>query len=409
MNTLSTITPPVYLDYAATTPVDPRVAQALADCLTQAGYFANPASSHAPGRAARAQVEAARAELAALLNCQAQEIVFTSGATEADNLAIKGVAQFYEQKGRHIISEKTAHKAVVDAVKTLEKQGWSVTWLSPENDGVITTAQVEQAIQPDTVLVSLLHANNETGVLNDIAAISQLTRERGVLLHVDAAQSVGKIPLDLAQLPIDLLALSAHKFYGPKGIGALFVRRQPRANVSAQLHGGGHEQGLRSGTLATHQIVGMGVAAQLARQQLPEEQPRLTALRQRLWQGIAHLGELNGHSEQRLPGILNVSFADVEGESLLLAVEDLAVSSGAACTSASREPSYVLRALGRNDQQAQSSLRFSVGRFTTPEEVDYAITRVVKEIERLQAIGDVGSLLPDRAKGTASKVKSAVK
>lgn len=389
---------PVYLDYAATTPVDPRVAEVMAGCLTRGGLFANPASTHAPGRAARAVVEDARAAVAALLNCESREIVFTSGATEADNLAIKGVAEWHRQRGRHLVTAKTEHKAVVDSCKALEAAGWEVTWLVPDAaSGRIAPEQVADALREDTVLVSIMHVNNETGVINDIAGIGAVTRQRGVLLHVDAAQSVGKLPVDLAALPVDLLSLSAHKFYGPKGVGALFVRRRPRANLAPQQHGGGHERGLRSGTLPTHQIAGLGEAARLADRLLAEEMARLEDLRRRLWEGIADLGELNGDPEARVPGILNVSFPGVEGESLLLALDDLAVSSGAACTSASREPSYVLRALGRDDQLAQASLRFSVGRFTRVEEVDYAVRRLRTEVARLRA------LAPDAVHGIAGK------
>lgn len=382
---------PVYLDYAATTPVDPRVAAAMAECLTRDGCFANPASSHAPGREARTRVEAARESLAALLGCTPAALVFTSGATEADNLAIKGVAEFHRDRGRHLVTARTEHKAVVDACRSLENHGWEVSWLTPDpQTGRISPGQVDEALRDDTVLVSLMHANNETGVLNDIEAIGRLVRGRGVLFHVDAAQSVGKVPIDLAALEVDLLSLSAHKFHGPKGVGALYVRRQPRANLAAQMHGGGHESGLRSGTLATHQIVGLGTAAALAREELETGMPRLAALRDRLYAGLADLAELNGDPDfgpqARLPGILNLSFPGVEGESLLLALDDLAVASGAACTSASREPSYVLRALGRDDQLAQASLRFSPGRYSTRGEIDYAVRRVRCEVTRLRSL-----------------------
>ncbi len=377
---------PIYLDYAATTPVDPQVAARMAEHLTRDGVFANPASTHAPGRMARAAVEQARAEVAALLNCTPAEIIFTSGATEADNLAIKGAARFHAARGRHLVTAKTEHKAVLDTCKALEQEGFTVTWLTPEDQGRVTPGQLAAALRPDTVLVSLMHANNETGVLNDIAALGALCRERGVLFHVDAAQSVGKVPVDLGALPVDLLSLSAHKFYGPKGVGALFVRQQPRALLAAQIHGGGHERGLRSGTLATHQLVGLGAASALAAEQLPAEGPRLAALREQLWAGLADIGLLNGHPTARLPGILNISFPGVEGESLLLALADLAVSSGAACNSATAEPSYVLRALGRDDVLAQSALRFSLGRWTTADEVASAVDRIKAAVARLRAL-----------------------
>ena len=377
----------IYMDYAATTPVDPQVAEKMTACLTLEGNFANPASAHGPGRAARAAVEAARREVAALVNADPIEIVFTSGATESDNLAIIGAAHFRKDKGRHIVTSRIEHKAVLDACKQLEKEGWSVTWLKPDADGLIQPAAVETALRDDTVLVSLMHANNEIGVLNDIAAIGRLVRGRGILFHVDAAQSAGKVPIDLKSLDVDLMSFAAHKVYGPKGAGALYVRRTPRVNLAPLIHGGGHEQGLRSGTLATHQIVGMGEAFRLARELVPAESKRLAELRERLWKGLEPLGVLlNGHPTRRLPGILNLSFPGVEGESLLLACEPLAVSSGSACNAADAEPSYVLRALGRDDQLAGSSLRFSLGRFSTVAEVDEAIARVSREYRRLQAL-----------------------
>ena len=377
----------IYMDYAATTPVDPAVAEKMAACLTLEGNFANPASAHAPGRAARAAVEAARREVAALVNADPLEIVFTSGATESDNLAIKGAAYFLKDKGRHIVTSRIEHKAVLDACKQLEKEGWSVTWLKPDADGVIQADAVAAALRDDTVLVSLMHANNEIGVLNDIAAIGRLVRGRGILFHVDAAQSAGKVSIDLKLMDVDLMSFSAHKVYGPKGAGALYVRRTPRVNLAPLIHGGGHEQGIRSGTLATHQIVGMGEAFRLARALMPAESERLAGLRERLWKGLEPLGVLlNGHPTQRLPGILNLSFPGVEGESLLLACEPLAVSSGSACNAANAEPSYVLRALGRDDQLAGSSLRFSLGRFSTEAEVDEAIARVSREFRRLKAL-----------------------
>jgi cysteine desulfurase len=378
----------IYLDYAATTPVDPKVAAKMADCLTTGGLFANPASIHGPGRAARAAVEEARAQIAALVDAEPTEIVFTSGATESDNLAIKGAARFRRDKGQHIVTSRIEHKAVLDACKQLEKEGFQVTWLKPDTEGLVQPAAVQAALRPDTVLVTLMHANNEIGTLNDIAAIGKLVRAHGAAFHVDAAQSAGKVPIDLKHLDVDLMSFAAHKVYGPKGMGALYVRREPRVNLEPLIHGGGHEQGLRSGTLATHQIVGMGIAFQLARELLPSEAPRLTALRGRLWQKLQEIPGvlLNGHATQRLPGILNVSFPQVEGESLLYACEELAVSSGSACNAADREPSYVLRALGRDDQLAGASLRFSLGRFSTEAEVDRAAAVVIEQYRRLTAL-----------------------
>ena len=378
----------IYLDYAATTPLDPKVAERMAACLTQDGVFANPASTHAPGRAARKIVEEARAHIAALVNAAADEMVFTSGATEADNLAIKGLARFERQRGRHIITSRIEHKAVLDACKQLEREGFEVTWLKPDPDGLIQPGMVKAALRDDTILVSIMHANNELGTLNDIAAIGALLKGHSARFHVDAAQSAGKVAIDLKKLDVDLMSFAAHKVYGPKGMGALYVRREPRVNLEPLIHGGGHERGLRSGTLATHQIMGMGEAFRLAREQLPEEGPRITALRERLWQGLQRIEGvlLNGHPSQRLPGILNVSFPRVEGESLLYACEALAVSSGSACNSADQEPSYVLRALGRDDQLAGASLRFSLGRYTTEAEVDQAVEIVTREYRRLAAL-----------------------
>ena len=381
----------VYMDYAATTPVDPRVAEAMFSYLTPAGVFANPASSHAMGRAAREAVETARAEIAAVLGCQAETLVFTSGATESDNLAIKGVARGMCKRGRHIVSEKTGHKAVVDACKALEREGFEVTWLTPDEQGVISAELVAGALRDDTTLVSLLHANNETGVVQDIDAIGRVVRDHGAVFHVDAAQSAGKLPLALADLPVDLLSASGHKIYGPKGIGILY-RRQPEAGrrirIEALQHGGGHELGLRSGTLATHQVVGMGRALALAAEHMASESARLIALRERLTAGLVAAGEvyLNGHPEARLPTIVNVSVAGVEGESLQLALRDIALSTGSACNSASGESSFVLRALGRDDALAGSSFRFSIGRWTTESEVDHVIARFREEVQRLRAL-----------------------
>jgi len=378
----------IYLDYAATTPMDPRVAERMAACLTRDGLFANPASAHGPGRKARAAVEAARAEIAALVNATPQEIVFTSGATESDNLAIKGLARFERQRGWHIVTSRIEHKAVLDACKQLEKEGFEITWLKPDAQGLIQPDAVRAALRPDTVLVSIMQANNEIGTVNDVAAIGAMLQGHSARFHVDAAQSAGKLPIDLKQLNVDLMSFSGHKVYGPKGVGALYVRKEPRVNLEPLIHGGGHERGLRSGTLATHQIVGMGEAFRLARESLAEEAARLTALRERLWRGLQQIEGvlLNGHPGQRLPGILNLSFPRVEGESLLYACEPLAVSSGSACNSAEQEPSYVLRALGRDDQLAGASLRFSLGRYTTEAEVDQAIEIVTREYTRLSAL-----------------------
>ena len=378
---------PIYLDYLATTPVDPRVAEKMAQCLTMDGNFGNPASrSHIYGWKAEEAVELARRQLADLLNCDPREIVWTSGATEADNLALKGVAHFHRERGNHIVTSVIEHKAVLDSCHQLESEGFEVTYLRPGADGLVTPRAVADALREDTILVSIMHANNEIGTLNDIAGIGRVTREAGVLLHCDAAQSAGKVPVDLAQLDVDLMSLSAHKFYGPKGVGALYVRRQPRVNLEAQMHGGAHERGMRSGTLATHQVVGMGEAAQLARDCLAEEGPRLAALRQRFWQGIRDLGDIgiNGDPEQRLPGAINISVGFVDGEALLMSLKDLAISTGSACTSASLEPSYVLRAIGLSDELAHGSLRFSFGRFTSAEDVDAAVVHLRHAVEKLR-------------------------
>lgn len=380
---------PIYLDYSATTPVDPRVAEKMMQHLTQDGIFGNPASrSHRFGWQAEEAVDVARNQIAELVGADPREIVFTSGATESDNLAIKGVAGFYQHKGKHIITCVTEHKAVLDTCHQLEQEGFEVTYLAPQRNGLIDVQQLANALRDDTILVSIMHVNNEIGVVQDIAAIGELCRARGVLYHVDATQSVGKLPLDLAQLPVDLMSFSAHKVYGPKGIGALYVRRQPKVQLDAQIHGGGHERGMRSGTLPVHQIVGMGEAYRIAQEEMHSEMARLRTLRDRLWNGIQQIEEvyLNGETANSAPGILNVSFNFVDGESLIMALKDLAVSSGSACTSASLEPSYVLRALGLSDELAHSSIRFSLGRFTTEEEIDYAIALVVKSIGRLREL-----------------------
>jgi cysteine desulfurase len=390
---MNEIRTPVYFDYAATTPVDERVVRCMVDCMGPAGCFANPASSsHAPGRAARGRVEAARREVAALLGARPTEIIWTSGATESNNLAIKGAARYHADRGRHIVTSRTEHKAVLDTCRQLEKEGWQVSYLSPGPGGVMSVAEIEPALRPDTVLVSVMYVNNEIGTINDLAPIGRLCRERGVLFHVDAAQAAGKLPVDVDAICADLLSVSAHKAYGPKGVGALYLRGSPKSRLEPLIHGGGHEWGMRSGTLATHQIVGMGEAFRIAGEEQPAEAERLRALRDRLWTGIAGLGgvHLNGDPARRVAGMLNISFEGVEGESLLFALRELAVSSGSACTSASREASYVLRALGRDDQLAQSSLRFSLGRYSTAAEVDFAIRVVTEQVDRLRALGPGG-------------------
>ncbi|WP_133012794.1 IscS subfamily cysteine desulfurase [Marinomonas flavescens] len=378
---------PVYLDYSATTPVDPRVAEKMMACLTPDGNFGNPASrSHLFGWRAEEAVEEARMQVAALINAESREIVWTSGATEANNLALKGVAHAYRQKGRHIITSMIEHKAVLDPCKQLEKEGFEVTYLKPDSHGVISVAQVQEALREDTILVSLMHGNNELGVLTDIGAIGELTRANGVFLHVDAAQTTGKVAIDVNAMKVDLMSLTAHKTYGPKGIGALFVRRTPKVKLEAQIHGGGHERGMRSGTLATHQIVGMGEAFRLAGEEMTQDCARIEALRDRLWNDLNSLSgvHLNGDAKARVAGVLNVGFTDVDGEILLMSLTDIAVSSGSACTSASLEPSYVLRAIGLPDALAHSSLRLSVGRFTTEEDVDFAATTIKNAVSKLR-------------------------
>ena len=378
---------PIYLDYSSTNPVDPRVASKMMECLTLDGNFGNPASrSHMSGWKAEEAVETARRQVADLINCDPREIVWTSGATESDNLAIKGAAQFYQDKGRHLVTSAIEHKAVLDSCQQLEREGFSVTYLTPDSRGMISPEQVAAVIRPDTTLVSLMHVNNEIGVVSDIRAIGEVTRQHGVLLHVDAAQSAGKVAIDLSQMQIDLMSLTAHKIYGPKGIGALYVRRQPKVRIEPQVHGGGHEQGMRSGTLPTHQIVGMGEAFALAINEMAAENSRILALRNRLLNGLKAIPAMsvNGDLEQRVPGNLNVSFGYVEGESLMLALRDLEISSGSACTSASLEPSHVLHALGLSDELAHSSVRITVGRFSTEEEVDYAVAVIEKTVAKLR-------------------------
>ena len=380
---------PIYLDYSATTPVDPRVADEMCKYLKPDGVFGNPASrSHAFGWAAEEAVDRARKEVADLINADAKEIVWTSGATESDNLAIKGAAHFYNKRGKHIITLKTEHKAVLDTCRQLEREGYEVTYLDPEPNGLLDLDKFRDAIREDTILASIMHVNNEIGVIQDIRSIGEICRENKVVFHVDAAQSPGKVPIDLQEMPVDLMSFSAHKIYGPKGIGALFVRRKPRVRIEAQMHGGGHERGMRSGTLPTHQIVGMGMAFRLAKEERASDNERLMQLRNRLWDGLKDMEEvyLNGDLDHRITGNLNISFNFVEGESLMMALKDMAVSSGSACTSASLEPSYVLRALGREDELAHSSLRFTLGRFTTEAEIDVVLSQVRSQVERLREL-----------------------
>ncbi len=387
---------PIYLDYSATTPVDPRVAEAMIPWLTE--KFGNPASrSHAYGWEAEQAVEDARQQVAALVNADPREIVWTSGATESNNLAIKGAAQFNKSKGKHIITVKTEHKAVLDTVRELERVGFEASYLDVQENGLIDLAALEAAIRPDTVLVSVMFVNNEIGVIQPIEAIGELCRARGIVFHVDAAQATGKVEIDLQKLKVDLMSFSAHKTYGPKGIGALYVRRKPRVRIEAQMHGGGHERGLRSGTLATHQIVGMGEAFRIAREEMTSENQRIRALRDKLLNGLQNMEEVyvNGDMAHRVPHNLNISFAYVEGESLIMAIKDVAVSSGSACTSASLEPSYVLRALGRNDELAHSSIRFTIGRFTTEEEIDYTIELLHRKISKLRELSPLWEMVQE--------------
>ncbi len=378
---------PIYLDYAATSPVDPRVLDKMLPYLRE--RFGNPASrSHSFGWEAERAVEQARSEVAGLVNADPREIVWTSGATESINLALKGAAHFYRDKGRHLVTVKTEHKATLDTMRELEREGFEVTYLDVAADGLLDIARFTDSLRPDTVLASVMFVNNEIGVIQDIRALGEICRERGILFHVDAAQATGKVAVDLGSLKVDLMSFSAHKTYGPKGVGALYVRRKPRVRLEAQMHGGGHERGLRSGTLPTHQIVGMGAAFQIAQADMPTEIERIRRLRDRLWAGLSQIEEvyLNGDPEQRVAHNLNVSFNFVEGESLIMAIKDIAVSSGSACTSASLEPSYVLRALGRSDELAHSSTRFSVGRFTTEEEIDFTVRLVTDKVAKLRSM-----------------------
>ena len=387
---------PIYLDYSATTPVDARVAAKMIPYLTE--QYGNAASrSHYYGWEADKAVETAREQVAALVNADAKEIVWTSGATESINLAIKGSAHFYKSKGKHLITLQTEHKATLDTMRELEREGYEVTYLKPESDGLLDIEKLKAAIRPDTIIISILLVNNEIGVIQDIATIGELCREKGIIFHVDAAQATGKVEIDLSKLKVDLMSFSAHKTYGPKGVGALYVRRKPRVRIEAQMHGGGHERGMRSGTLATHQIVGMGEAFRIAREEMSVENVRIRALRDRLLTGLSDIEEvhINGDMAQRVPHNLNISFNFVEGESLLMAIKDLAVSSGSACTSASLEPSYVLRALGRSDELAHSSIRFSIGRFTTEQEVDYAIELLHQKIGKLRELSPLWEMFQE--------------
>ncbi|MDO4626278.1 MAG: IscS subfamily cysteine desulfurase [Pasteurellaceae bacterium] len=389
---------PIYLDYAATCPVDERVAKKMLEYMTNDGVFGNPASrSHKFGWQAEEAVDIARNQIADLIGADSREIVFTSGATESDNLAIKGAAHFYQTKGKHIITCKTEHKAVLDTCRQLEREGFEVTYLTPKSDGIVDLAELEVAMRPDTILVSIMHVNNETGVIQDIAAIGELCRSHKILFHVDATQSVGKLPINLAELKVDLMSMSSHKLYGPKGIGALYVCRKPRVRLEAIIHGGGHERGMRSGTLPVHQIVGMGEAYRIAKEEMATEMPRLTALRDRLYNGLKDIEEtyVNGSMEHRVGTNLNISFNYVEGESLMMALRDIAVSSGSACTSASLEPSYVLRALGLNDELAHSSIRFSIGRYTTEEEIDYTISLMQGAVQKLRDLSPLWEMFKE--------------
>ena len=389
---------PIYFDYASTTPADPRVVKKMQECLSLDGNFGNPASrSHAFGGKAEEAAEEARSNVADLVNCDPREIVWTSGATESDNLAIKGAALFNKSKGNHIITSKVEHKAVLDSCRQLERQGFEVTYLDPGSNGIVNADMVKEAITEQTILVSIMHVNNEIGVINNIKEIGELTREKGIIYHVDAAQSTGKVAIDLSDLEVDLMSFSAHKTYGPKGIGAMYARRKPRIRLEAQIHGGGHERGMRSGTLATHQIVGMGEAFKIAKEDMTSDNLRIKHLRDKFWNGLKDMEEvyLNGDEHERAAGFLNVSFNFVEGESLIMALKDIAVSSGSACTSASLEPSYVLRAIGLKDELAHSSIRFGLGRFTTEAEVDYTVNLVRDSVEKLRLLSPLWDMYKD--------------
>ena len=397
---------PIYFDYSATTPVDPRVAQKMSECLLAEGNFGNPASrSHKFGWQAEEAVENARHQIADVVGCDPRALVWTSGATESDNLAIKGVAHFYQKQGKHIITSKIEHKAVLDSCRQLEREGFEITYLEPDSKGIISPESVKEALRDDTILVSLMHVNNEIGTVTDIAAIGEITRANKVIFHVDAAQSIGKLPIDLSALKVDLMSFSAHKAYGPKGIGALYVSRKPRVRLEAQIHGGGHERGMRSGTLPTHQIVGMGEAFRIANEEMNQERERLIRLRDQFWAALSDMEEvyINGDWDQRVPGNINISFNFVEGESLMMSLKDLAVSSGSACTSASLEPSYVLRAIGLSDELAHSSIRFSIGRFTQEDEIDYAAKEIRQAVTKLRELSPLWDMYKDGV--DLSKVK----
>jgi len=389
---------PIYFDYASTTPVDPRVIKKMHECLSMEGNFGNPASrSHVFGWKAEEAVETARSLVASLVNCDPREVVWTSGATESDNLAIKGAAKFYKERGNHIITSKIEHKAVLDTCRQLEREGFEVTYLDPDKTGIIQPHKVKDAITEKTILVSLMHVNNEIGVINDIEKIGNITRSKGIIFHVDAAQSTGKVAIDLKKLEVDLMSFSSHKTYGPKGIGALYASRKPRVRLEAQIHGGGHERGMRSGTLPTHQIVGMGEAFRISKEEMIDENIRIKKMRDRFWQELKNIEEvyLNGDTEQKVSGFLNVSFNFIEGESLMMALKDIAVSSGSACTSASLEPSYVLRALGMKDELAHSSIRFAVGRFTSDEEIEYTVNIVKTAVIQLRELSPLWDMYKD--------------
>ena len=389
---------PIYMDYSATTPVDERVAEKMCSYLTRQGIFGNPASrSHEFGWKAEAAVEQARVDVAQLINANPKEIIWTSGATESNNLAIKGAAHFYQKNGKHIVTLKTEHKAVLDSCRQLEREGYEVTYMDPEPNGLLDLEKFKAALRDDTTVVSIMHVNNEIGVIQDIAAIGEICRDRKIIFHVDAAQSAGKIAIDTENIKVDLMSFSAHKVYGPKGVGALYVRRKPRVRLEAQMHGGGHERGLRSGTLPTHQIVGMGEAFRIAYEEMAEDDARIRVLRDRLWNSLSDMEEvyLNGDMDQRISGNLNVSFNYVEGESLIMALKDMAVSSGSACTSSSLEPSYVLRALGRNDELAHSSIRFTIGRFTTEEEIDYVAALLREKVDKLRELSPLWDMFKE--------------
>ena len=389
---------PIYLDYSSTTPVDERVAKKMAECLTKEGTFGNPASrSHSFGWDSEKLIDEARQNVAKLINADKREIVWTSGATESDNLAIKGAAHFYKERGNHLITLSTEHKAVLDTMRHLEAEGFEVTYLDPQSNGLVNMDDLKKAITDKTILISIMHVNNEIGVIQDLESIGKLCRERKIIFHVDAAQSPGKVEVDVDKFNVDLLALSAHKAYGPKGIGALYVRRKPRVRLEAQMHGGGHERGFRSGTLPTHQIVGMGEAFRLAREEMENDNEKIRKLRDKLWNGLKDMEEvyLNGDLDQRIPGNLNISFNFIEGESLIMAIKDMAVSSGSACTSASLEPSYVLRALGRDDELAHSSIRLTIGKYTEEEEIDYAVKLIKESVEKLRELSPLWEMHKD--------------